>query len=46
MTSMLKTVFDHPTAVAPESSTIELQSGTIPVQLHPYSVTVYRIPTQ
>jgi len=36
--------FDHPTAVAPESSTIELRSGTIPVQLRPYSVTVYRIP--
>jgi alpha-N-arabinofuranosidase len=37
---------DHPTAVAPESSTIELRSGTIPVQLRPYSVTVYRIPAQ
>jgi len=37
---------DHPTAVAPESSTIEVRSGTIPVQLRPYSVTVYRIPAQ
>jgi alpha-N-arabinofuranosidase len=37
---------DHPTAVAPESSTIELRSGAIPVQLRPYSVTVYRIPAQ
>jgi alpha-L-arabinofuranosidase len=37
---------DHPTAVAPESSTIELRSGAIPVQLRPYSVTVYRIPVQ
>jgi alpha-N-arabinofuranosidase len=38
--------FDHPTAVSPESSTIEVRSGTIPVQLRPYSVTVYRIPAQ
>ncbi len=37
---------DHPTAVAPESSTIELRSGAIPVQLRPYSVTVYRIPAR
>jgi alpha-N-arabinofuranosidase len=37
---------DHPMAVAPESSTIELRSGTIPVQLRPYSITVYRIPAQ
>ena len=38
--------FDHPTAVAPESSTIEVRSGIISVQLRPYSVTIYRIPAQ
>jgi alpha-N-arabinofuranosidase len=38
--------FDHPTAVAPESSTLEVRTGTIAVQLRPYSVTVYRIPAQ
>jgi alpha-N-arabinofuranosidase len=38
--------FDHPTAVAPESSTLEVTSGSIPVQLRPYSLTVYRIPAQ
>jgi len=38
--------FDHPTAVAPVSSTLEVKSGTIPVLLRPYSVTVYRIPAQ
>jgi alpha-N-arabinofuranosidase len=38
--------FDHPTAVSPESSTIQVISGSIPVQLPPYSVTVYRIPAQ
>jgi alpha-N-arabinofuranosidase len=36
--------FDHPTAVAPVSSTLNVNSGTIPVQLLPYSLTVYRIP--
>jgi alpha-N-arabinofuranosidase len=35
--------FDKPTNVAPEYSSIEVKSGTIPVQLLPYSVTVYRI---
>ncbi len=38
--------FDHPTAVAPQSSTLDVKSGTIPVELRPYSVTVYRIPAQ
>ena len=38
--------FDHPTAVAPVSSTLDVKSGTIPVQLGAYSVTVYRIPAQ
>jgi alpha-N-arabinofuranosidase len=38
--------FDHPTAVAPESSTLEVRAGTNAVLLRPYSVTVYRIPTQ
>jgi alpha-N-arabinofuranosidase len=38
--------FDHPTAVAPVSSTLEVKSGIIPVQLRPYSLTVYRIPAQ
>jgi alpha-N-arabinofuranosidase len=38
--------FDHPKAVAPESSTVEATGGVIPVELRPYSVTVYRIPMQ
>jgi len=38
--------FDHPTAVAPVLSTLEVNSSTISVQLRPYSVTVYRIPVQ
>jgi len=37
--------FEHPKAVAPESSTIEIRSGRISVQLQPYSVNVYRVPT-
>ena len=36
--------FDHPKNVAPGDSTVEVKSGRIPVQLDPYSVTVYRIP--
>ena len=36
--------FDHPTAVAPITSTTELKSGSIAAQLPPYSVTVYRVP--
>jgi alpha-N-arabinofuranosidase len=35
--------FDHPEALAPVSSTLSISSGTILVQLLPYSVTVYRI---
>lgn len=38
--------FDHPKAVAPETSTLDVSSGTIPVELRPYSLTVYRIPLQ
>jgi alpha-N-arabinofuranosidase len=38
--------FDHPTAVAPQSSTLAIGSETIAVELLPYSVTVYRIPSQ
>ena len=36
--------FDHPTAVTPESSTLEVRAGIVAVQLRPYSATVYRIP--
>ena len=36
--------FDHPTNVAPESSTLSVTSSTIPVMLSPNSVTVFRIP--
>jgi alpha-L-arabinofuranosidase len=38
--------FEHPTAVAPELSMVEVGSGTIRVELKPYSLTVYRIPVQ
>jgi alpha-N-arabinofuranosidase len=38
--------FDQPTAISPKSSTLELKSATIPVQLPPYSITVYRIPAK
>jgi alpha-N-arabinofuranosidase len=38
--------FEHPVAVAPESSTLEVKAGAISVQLGPYSVNVYRIPAQ
>jgi alpha-N-arabinofuranosidase len=38
--------FEHPRAVAPETSNFEVKSGTIAVELRPYSVTVYRIPVQ
>jgi alpha-N-arabinofuranosidase len=38
--------FDHPTAVAPESSTVAIQSASLAVELRPYSVTVFRIPAQ
>ena len=38
--------FDHPTAISPEASTLEVKSGTIPLLLRPYSVTVFRIPAR
>lgn len=37
---------DQPKNLAPESSTLEVKPGTIPVQLKPYSLTVFRIPVQ
>jgi alpha-N-arabinofuranosidase len=36
--------FDQPTKVSPKHSTIEVNSGKIPAQLAPYSITVYRVP--
>jgi alpha-N-arabinofuranosidase len=36
--------FDHPKAISPQASTTEVKSGTISVQLQPYSVNVYRVP--
>jgi alpha-L-arabinofuranosidase len=38
--------FEHPKAVAPETSSFEIKGGTIAVQLRPYSLNVYRIPIQ
>jgi alpha-N-arabinofuranosidase len=38
--------FDSPTAVAPQSSRLEVKSGAIAAMLRPYSVTVYRIPAE
>ncbi|HEY0796671.1 MAG TPA: alpha-L-arabinofuranosidase C-terminal domain-containing protein [Acidisarcina sp.] len=38
--------FDHPTAVAPEMSVLDVKSAIIPVRLHAYSVTVYRFPAK
>jgi alpha-L-arabinofuranosidase len=38
--------FEHPKAVAPESSSFEVKSGAITVQLRAYSLNVYRIPIQ
>jgi alpha-L-arabinofuranosidase len=35
--------FEHPKAISPEAYTLEVKSGTISVQLRPYSVNVYRI---
>ena len=35
--------FDHPKAISPEVSTVEVRSGTISVQLRPYSVNAYRV---
>jgi len=36
--------FEHPSNVAPVASTLDVSSATIPVQLSPNSVTVFRIP--
>ena len=38
--------FDHPRNVSPKTSTMEVKTGTIPAQLGPYSVTVYRVPVR
>ena len=38
--------FDNPKAIAPESSSVEVRSGTLSVQLPPWSVNVYRVPMQ
>ena len=38
--------FDHPKAISPESSNAEVKSGTLSVELRPYSVNVYRITVQ
>ena len=36
--------FELPENVAPKNSTVEVKSGTIAVELKPYSITVYRLP--
>lgn len=36
--------FDHPQALAPTSSTAEMQHGTITLQMPAYSLNIYRIP--
>ena len=38
--------FEYPSAVSPESSTMDVTSAVIPVQLRPYSVNIYRFPAQ
>jgi alpha-N-arabinofuranosidase len=38
--------FDRPKAISPQSSTVKVKSGTIAVQLRPYSANVYRISMQ
>jgi alpha-N-arabinofuranosidase len=38
--------FDRPTEVAPQSSTIDLKSGALEVEMLPFSVNVYRIAAQ
>ena len=38
--------FDHPKAISPQNSTVDVKSGTIAVQLRPYSANVYRISMQ
>jgi len=35
---------DHPENITLKNSTLEVKSAKIPVELKPYSVTVYRIP--
>lgn len=36
--------FDHPKAIAPQTSSAQVNAGKIVVQLPPYSMNVYRIP--
>ena len=36
--------FAHPQNVAPQSSSIQASAGKIPLDLRPYSVTVFRVP--
>jgi alpha-N-arabinofuranosidase len=38
--------FEHPEAIAPQPSTVEVRSGRLTVQMQPYSVNVYRVPMQ
>lgn len=38
--------FEHPRAVAPEFSSVDVRSGMVSVELRPYSVNIYRIPTR
>jgi alpha-N-arabinofuranosidase len=38
--------FEHPTAVAPVASTVEMDSGKIAGRLGAYSVTVFRVPVR
>jgi alpha-N-arabinofuranosidase len=38
--------FDQPKNVSPKYSTLETKSGKLPVQLDPYSLTVYRVPVR
>ena len=35
--------FDHPKAISPEISTVEVKTGKISTELRPYSVNVYRV---
>ena len=38
--------FEHPDAIVPQPSTVEVRSGKLTVQMQPYSVNVYRVPMQ
>jgi alpha-N-arabinofuranosidase len=38
--------FEHPKAIAPVASVLEIRSGTISTELQPYSVNVYRVPVE